>query len=117
MAKRRLSQKEKETIAKEILGDALTGMIFGESNLKLKGKKRTPSPSLPMEGHFKYFVKCERGGVYTSIGADNVHHASNKATKLFGPMWSQVTTEAELVRGYHFISHRDFSMLLAALPN
>lgn len=50
---------------------------------------KTVAPESIIEaGHMKFFVACDRLGIYTSIGADNIHHASNKATKLFGPHWS-----------------------------
>jgi hypothetical protein len=45
-------------------------------------------------GHHKFYVECERLDIYTAIGADNQHHASNKATKLFGPHWSCVSSKS-----------------------
>ena|SRR5258706_9414894 len=44
----------------------------------------------PEEGHQRYFVYLIRFSVYTIIGAENIHHASNKATKLWGPNWDRI---------------------------
>ncbi len=71
----------------------------------------------PKAGQFKFFVICGRLSMYTSIGAENRHHASNKATKLFGPNWSQITTEAHFVRGYQFYKVDEFNELIRTLQN
>jgi hypothetical protein len=52
-------------------------------------------PCDPEEGQQKYFIANSRLGVYTAMGADNRHHASNKATKLWGLHgWTSLTLYA-----------------------
>lgn len=87
---------------------------FTLTNVKEVKEKK---PSIPEAGQFKFFVLCERVTLYTTIGADNVHHASNKATKLFGPNWSMVTVEPYHCRGYEFISVAAFNKIVRTLPN
>jgi hypothetical protein len=69
----------------------------------------------PEAGHMKFFVICHKLCIYTSIGADNIHHASNKATKLFGPNWSQITQDAGIGKGYQFFGVTHFNDLLKTL--
>lgn len=38
--------------------------------------------------HTPFIVRCAKLNIYTIIGADNLHHASNKATKNFGNKWT-----------------------------
>lgn len=72
--------------------------------------------TIPDAGHHRFYVECERLAIYTVIGADNQHHASNKATKLFGPHWSCCSTLIGM-QAYQFVDHKDFKQLLATLPN
>lgn len=69
----------------------------------------------PKEGSYKFFIICSKLGVYTSIGADNRHHAANKATKLFGPYWTSLTTVDYMLRGYEFTEVPNFATLLRGL--
>lgn len=71
----------------------------------------------PEKGSYKFFVLCDKFATYTCIGADNRHHAANKATKLFGPHWSQVRMDHNGGRGYQYIPVPDFKELLKTLPN
>lgn len=71
----------------------------------------------PNKGLNKFFVLSDKFAVYTSIGADNRHHAANKATKLFGPNWTQVRQDHNGGVGYTFISVIEFRELLKTLPN
>lgn len=71
----------------------------------------------PDAGHERFFVSCDRLAIYTSIGADNRHHASNKATKLFGPNWSRVHTSHYLDKEFKFVPVKEFKELLKTLPN
>lgn len=73
--------------------------------------------STPEQGMFKYFICCSKLGIYTGIGADNRHHAANKATKLFGPHWSSLTQDAYLIRGYVFENVSSFNKLVRVLQN
>lgn len=67
-------------------------------------------------GHFKFYVDCNRLDIYTVIGADNQHHASNKATKLFGPHWSRCSSLIAM-NSTCFVTPTKFKELLATLPN
>jgi hypothetical protein len=71
----------------------------------------------PEEGHNKFYVICVRLAVYTVIGADNRHHASNKATKLFGPNWSQVRSDSYFGNSPTYVNPKEFKELLKTLPN
>jgi hypothetical protein len=77
--------------------------------------------TIPLAGHCNFRITCNRFMVSTVIGADNQHHASNKATKLFGPHWSQVVPDSgrniELYQRYSYISVKEFTELLRTLPN
>lgn len=105
-----------------------TGNGYIDIQLKLEGVGFTYTENLrtkptklaepdPHAGHHKFFVLCRKLGVYTSIGADNVHHASNKANKLFGPNWSSLCADSYLVRGYEHASTIQFRELLSELKN
>lgn len=66
-------------------------------------------------GYDKYYIICARLSIYTTIGADNRHHAANKATKLFGPNWSSLTQADRLVDYLQFTSVTTFKKLLSSL--
>lgn len=72
----------------------------------------------PEDHHLKYFVANQPLGIYTSIGAKNIHHASNKATKELGPKWSFIRGErlAGELRDYQYVPRKQFSELLKSLP-
>lgn len=74
---------------------------------------------LPEDQHIKYFVACEKLGIYTSIGAKNIHHASNKATKQLGNSWSFIRGErfAHILRDYQFVNVKQFGELTKTLQN
>jgi hypothetical protein len=109
--------KKKVLTKRQVLDQALKDFLYENHPLLKKDKKFKEKETIPDAGHIKYFILCERLSIYTSIGADNVHHASNKATKLFGPMWSQLTPEAYLIRGYSYTSVKDFTLLVRGLAN
>lgn len=67
------------------------------------------------KGTDKYYIVCARLSIYTTIGADNRHHAANKATKLFGPNWSSLTQADRLVDYLQFTSVTTFKKLLSSL--
>lgn len=75
--------------------------------------------TVPDEGATKYLVGCHKLGIYTAIGADNVHHAANKATKLFGPHWSLLrnTFQSGAFENYEFYTVANFSAAIKALKN
>lgn len=75
---------------------------------------RKDKPCVPEAGHTKFYVECERLDMYTAIGADNQHHASNKATKLFGPHWSCVT-ERMGMNNTQFKTVKEFTELIKTL--
>lgn len=80
------------------------------------GKALKAKETIPEDGHQKYYVDCTRLDIYTAIGADNQHHASNKATKLFGPHWTCVSQRIALAHT-QFRTPKEFKELLATLPN
>jgi hypothetical protein len=78
---------------------------------------RLEKPTDPEAGHEKFVVTCDKLTIYTTIGADNLHHASNKATKLFGPHWSQITQSHYIAKEYLFLTVAKFTELIKTLPN
>lgn len=77
--------------------------------------KKVASETIPEAGHFKFYVDCKRLDIYTCIGADNQHHASNKATKLFGPHWTCVTQRMGMT-STQFRTVKEFTELIKTLP-
>jgi len=47
--------------------------------------------SKPEEGTRRFCIILRDMLCYTIIGAENVHHAANKATKLWGPHWTNIS--------------------------
>lgn len=106
-----------------------TGTVRWAQNHKTPGQL-TLSVQLPITdesksadetGHTKYFVANHRLGIYTCIGADNKHHASNKATKLFGPNgWSFLRNEFQTspsLDGFEGKPYKEFKELIKTLQN
>jgi len=56
-----------------------------------------PKPSKPEEGTKRFCIILKDMLCYTIIGAENIHHAANKATKLWGPHWTNIS---EIVPGF-----------------
>ena len=85
---------------------------------KKTSTKQLPLPSIPEAGQQRYFVACTRLGIYTSMGADNIHHVSNKAIKLFGRYWSMLCSEFQShdLHDYNFVPVKEFNKLLKGLP-
>lgn len=101
-------------------GSVEVTMTIQGKGFKVREHYSSPGPSKntnPDAGAIRFFVLCERLSIYTSIGADNIHHASNKCTKLFGPNWSQITQDAYLLRGYKHVIVGVFTALIKTLPN
>lgn len=71
----------------------------------------------PSAGHLCFFVANKKLGIYTSIGAENIHHVGNKATKLFGDKWDFVRHErnCEELRGYQHCTVAIFIALLKTI--
>lgn len=96
--------------------------LFGKGFTFIERYRTTPinDPQSIIDTHtglHKFFVLSDRFAVYTSIGADNRHHAANKATKLFGPNWTQVRQDHDGGIGYQFVPVVEFKELLKTLPN
>lgn len=96
------------------------GMVTVQLQLTGKGftftERHTLKPSSePEEGIQKFFVLCSRLSIYTTIGADNRHHAAHKATKLFGPHWSSLTQSHYLVKDNVFEPVISFGQLVRSL--
>lgn len=75
----------------------------------------------PSAGVYSFMIFNSKLSIYTSIGADNIHHASNKATKLFGNCWTslKVNTHNNVFEagrmGYTCYSVAEFSELIRSL--
>lgn len=98
----------------------LDATILGEV-VKEKDTQQSKTNSLPEDGHEKFFVCCSRLMIYTAIGAENIHHASNKATKLFGPKWTSLKRANNdhhfSMRLWEYLGVVAFKELLNTLPN
>lgn len=65
-----------------------------------------------------FFIMNSKLNIYTSIGAKNVYHASNKATQMFGSRWSSLCQyNAGVPRHYQHQTVADFGELIRTLPN
>lgn len=108
------------TYTARLLGHSLNNKGQLELTYQLNDPKKTKvKESIPAEGHTKFFVANSRLGIYTSIGADNMHHASNKCTKLFGPNgWSFLRSEynhSPSLNGYEAKPYKEFKELINTL--
>lgn len=90
------------------------GTLLKEKHKRIEREKKTD----PSAGSNKYYVHLFRAASYTVIGADNIHHAWNKATKLWGPYWDRV---ALLPPGSNkevtFVSIKEFGKLIKNAHN
>lgn len=99
-----------------ILPNGLCDITWDLSDVKPKTNNSSASnQSEPTEGLKKFFIVCNKLTIYTSIGADNKWHASNKATKLFGPHWSFLTEEWDMVKGNQHCTVANFNALIKTL--
>lgn len=80
---------------------------------RIPAKRLNEKQTIPEEGGTKFFVVFDKAMVYTSIGADNIHHAYNKSSKLFGPRWSRITANDSVVHEHAFLTYKAFKELLA----
>ena len=90
----------------------------GQIQLRLdfsQAKKLDTKVTIPEEGHIKFYVHCDRLSIYTTIGANNIHHASNKVNKLYGPNWSKITRDEGYGKAHSWVCGSDFSELLKTL--
>lgn len=68
--------------------------------------------TIPSAGIKKFSVTIDPLKIYTTIGADNEHHAANKATKLFGPGWSGIYDRGPTKKSvYRFVPVTEFREL------
>ena len=92
--------------------------LFAQGFTFVERLRTTPEKETnPEEGHTRFFIANRKLGIYTSIGADNIHHASNKATKLFGQHWDFMRHEHNCseLRGYEHMCVAKFNELLRTL--
>jgi len=66
----------------------------------------------PSAGIEKYFVTFNKLNVFTAMGADNRHHAANKATKLWGPNWTSIGKQQP--ETMEFVGVKEFGELIKA---
>lgn len=78
-------------------------------------KRLEEKETIPEAGSQAFSVYCDRLGIYTTIGADNRHHASNKATKLFGPHWSAIRDKYQARNEFKFCTVKEFGDLIRTL--
>lgn len=103
------------------------GTVTVKMTLIGKGFKYTerlttvPKLSDPEAGHVRYYILCSKLNIFTAIGADNIHHASNKATKLFGPHWTSLMTDTNhnsfILREWTSCTVKEFNELIKTLRN
>lgn len=69
--------------------------------------------------YFNFYILCDSslGIYYTVIGAENFHHASNKATKLFGNKWTGITRTKPSPHNCEYMSLVSFGELVRELRN
>jgi len=119
MTKRKTKFAVKESLTGQLfdtMGEPINiTVIVDKKGPKITSFKR-PS-SIPEVGHIKFYIHCFKLSIYTTMGADNIHHASNKATKLWGPNWSKITLDQSYGRSHQFCSVKQFSELLRTLQN
>ncbi len=73
-------------------------------------KKRSSEPE---EGAKRFCVYLKRFVCYTVIGAENIHHASNKATKLWGPYWTNIgSIQPGFNSMWTFVTVKEFGKLI-----
>lgn len=108
----KVKRKKEMSLKKAISVLRTHGLFVDAGRLKKLSTKNIKQTLYIEEGHTRYYVCCERFFVYTSIGADNIHHASNKATKLFGPHWSHLTPNAGAIHEFSYVKPTDFKLFL-----
>lgn len=111
--KRSTISKQLELELKDIFTNAIRVAIHGAVDKALG--KRKEKITIPEAGTEKYYVISTRYGVFTTIGADNRHHAANKATKLFGPEWDFLRDSSKSMQvnsTYAFMGVKDFKQIL-----
>lgn len=62
----------------------------------------------PEKGKKRFNVVLKKLVSYTSIGADNIHHACNKATKLWGPNWDFISENEPVTPIWKFVDVKEF---------
>lgn len=56
----------------------------------------------------KYYVFYSPNRIYTAIGADNRHHAANKATKLWKGLWTSISIKPPESTFYKYLPLTEF---------
>jgi len=72
--------------------------------------------SKPEEGTKRFCILLKDMLCYTIIGAENIHHAANKATFLWGPHWTNIS---EIKPGFtsliNFCSVKEFGQRIKTI--
>lgn len=88
------------------------------ANIRLQKPFELTSADKLEENGQKYYVTYEPLKAYTTIGATNIHHAFNKATKDFkGKYTKLIKVQPPRVLGWEFLSVKEFGELLRKVPN
>lgn len=64
----------------------------------------------PDERHEKFYILHSQFKVYTMLAAKNIHHAGNKAAKLFGDNWDVLAKRCPNSNSYKYLSMKDFKV-------
>lgn len=74
----------------------------------MKKEKR----SNPEAGGFKFYACHTLTHSYTAFGADNHHHAFNKATKLWKGLWNFITNKEPNQKVWTYITVKEFNAVI-----
>lgn len=75
-------------------------------------EKNAENEDYVSSGGIKYYVLHSKTKSYTAIGAKNVSHAFNKATKLFAGLWSSLQAKEPDQNSWTYISVVEFGELI-----
>jgi len=64
------------------------------------------------EQHTKFYVFHKPTRTYTALGAKNIHHATNKASKLYGGEWTGIMRTKPAATSWTYVPVRKFGELL-----
>lgn len=101
MTKPRTPRKLRNGIYTGTIASVKAGQNPNQLILTLSIDKKPPDIA---PGMIKYNVYHTQLGKYTSIGAKNIHHACNKATKLFKGNFTGITSND----GFHYNKRYEF---------
>lgn len=79
------------------------------------GEVDTPKQAFPKKAAMRsFYVYCATLNIYTTFMAENIHHAGNKALKLWGSGVEVVSAESNLKPPYNLVYQTKFTKILTA---